>query len=65
MKTTVEVEKLIEAHNNENILKFLICANHFHKIICKETCELDKFLDTATYSVIRLLNIKVLNIQNI
>lgn len=65
MKTTVEVEKLIEAHNNENILKFLIWANHFHKIICKEICELDKFLDTATYSVIRLLNIKVLNIQNI
>ena len=57
METAVEVERLIEAHNDEKtILKFLNCANHFHRIICKENCGLDKFLDTATdrYSILSL-----------
>ena len=57
METAVEVERLIEAHNDEKtILKFLNCANHLHRIICKENCGLDKFLDTATdrYSILSL-----------
>ena len=54
METAVEIERLIEAHNDEKtILKFLNCANHFHRIICKENCGVDKFLETATdrYSI--------------
>lgn len=55
METAVHVDRLIEADNNEKfILKFLISPNHFHRIICKENCELDKFLDMATDIVIRL-----------
>ena len=51
----IEVDTLIKAHNNEKIiLKFLIFFNHFHRIICKEIYELDKFLDTATDSAKRL-----------
>ena len=45
MEAAVEVETLIEAHNNEKIIQ---------KLLCKENCELDKFLDTATDSAKRL-----------
>ena len=44
METAVEIERIIEQHNNEKIiLKFLICSNHFNEIVCKENCKSNFF----------------------
>ena len=39
METAVAIEWIIERHDNEKIiLKFLICLNHFHRIIYRKPC---------------------------
>ena len=36
METAVTIERAIEKYNSEKIiLNFLVCANHFHEIACR------------------------------
>ena len=36
IETAMEIEKIIEGHNNEKmILRFLVCANYYHNLICR------------------------------
>ena len=35
IESAVEIEKIIEGHNNEKvILRFLVCTNYYHNLIC-------------------------------
>ena len=56
METGVATERIIGKHGNENIiLNFLICSNHFHKISCKKPhCNINIFLSIVSDKLVRL-----------
>ena len=44
-ETAVQIEKIIEMHNTEKKIRFLICLNHFHDKVCvKSSCKISDFL---------------------
>ena len=49
IKTAVEIEKIIEGHNNEKmILCFLVYANYYHNLICvKSGCKIKQFINVG------------------
>lgn len=49
VETVLETEKIIERHDNEKmILRFIVCANYYHDLICvKSECKINQFINVV------------------
>ena len=49
IETAMEVEKIIEGHDNKKmILRFFVCANYCHNLICvKSGCKIKQFINVV------------------
>lgn len=55
VEAAVQIEKLIEFHDNEKIiLRYLFCASHYHELVCKESCKLHRILHKASTTFLLL-----------
>lgn len=49
VQTILEIEKIIERHDNKKmILRFIVCANYYHDLICvKSECKINQFINVV------------------
>ena len=54
IETAVEIEKITERRNNKKmILRFLVCANYYHNLICvKSGCKIKQFINVVNLTLL-------------